>query len=497
MSKLQNIFSKFLKNDKSYPLLTGLATGLYPLIFYYTNNFTLINSLKHLAYFVGLFIIFPIGLFFLLDMLFKRTDLSKRKKYINTFLNVLAFLIFIELCLYADIQVVISVVIVIIALLAAFFLNQHLKKIVVIQLILALLGLISLVPVLIKQLNYSSEWMNQPDDISEVVFKKRPNVYYIQPDGYLNFSELTKGYYNYSNTDFKDYLEGKNFTLYDDVRSNYNATMISNTSAFAMKHHYNNIGFNLSEVINGREIIITENPVLDIFDKNNYKTHFLAEWPFFLWNLPEMGYDACNYDYKKDVNFVGKGYYRQKDIVAPLKNFIEEDQDKSKFFFIQVFKPGHVKFYENESKGAEAEKAVWFERLAEADRKLKELIDIITTKDPSALIIMMADHGGYVGFDYMEEIHTKTQDRDKLYSAFSVHFSVKWPDGKPYEHDSNFKSSVNMFRVLFSYLAEESKYLDHLEEDSSFIVIEKGAPKGVYQCINAEGEVTFKKRTGI
>jgi len=495
--KRQNILANFLKNNKSYPVLTGLAAGLYPLIFYYTNNFTLINSLKHLAFFVGLFIVLPVVLFFILGQLFKRERLSKWWKYLSTFLNVGAFLFFIEVCLYAQVQIIHSIIIIGLAVLAAFFLNGHLKKIVVIQYILALLGLVSLVPVLVKQLNYSSEWMNQPDDISEVVFKKRPNVYYIQPDGYLNFSELDKGYYNFEDSSFKDYLGDTGFKLYDGVRSNYNATMISNTSTFAMKHHYNNIGFNLSEVINGREIIITKNPVLDIFKNNNYKTHFLAEWPFFLWNLPEMGYDACNYDYKKDVKFVGKGYYKQKDIVAPLEDFIEVDPEQSKFFFIQVFSPGHVKFYENETKGAEAEKEAWLDRLAEADTKLKELIDIITTKDPTALIVMMADHGGYVGFDYMEEIHTKTQDRDKLYSAFSVLFAVKWPNGEAYELDSNFKSSVNLFRVLFSYLGQEPKYLDYLEEDSSFIVIEKDAPKGVYECIDSKGEITFKKHTGI
>jgi hypothetical protein len=490
-----SILKKFLESKKTYPVLTAIAAGLYPLLFYYTNNFILINSKRHVAYFVALFLILPIVSFFGIDRLFRYQKFGGLRKYALPFLNVLAFLIFIQLCLYADLQLIFTIVAVIVASLFAWFWHAHLKKLIILQLLLAVMGLVSLAPVLYKQFNYSSEWMNQPDDISEVIFKNRPNVYYIQPDGYLNFSEFGKGFYDRDSNGFKEYLESKEFTTYDDVRSNYTATMISNTATFAMRHHYNNNGFNLSEVINGREIIITKNPVLDIFKNNNYKTHFLAEWPLFLWNLPEMGYDACNYN-EDDIKFVGDGYYRQKEINEPLKKFIEEDPDRSKFFFIQVFRPGHVKYYENESKGKVAERDAWYERLDEANEKLTTLIDIITSKDPGALIVIMADHGGYVGFDYMEQIHSKTVDRDLLYSAFSVNFAVRWPEGTPFEHDSKFRSSVNTFRILFSYLGENQSYLDHLEEDASFLVIEKGAPKGVYECINGKGEVLFKKYDG-
>lgn len=490
-----NILKRFLESKKTYPILIAIAAGIYPLFFYYTNNLILVNSKRHLAYFIGLFLILPIVTFFGIDRIFRLERFNRIRKYALPFLNAFVFLIFIELCLYAQLQLIFTVAAFVIAILFSWFLHKHLKKLVIFQLILAVMGLISLVPVLYKQFNYSSEWLNQPDNISEVIFKKRPNVYYIQPDGYLNFSEFKKGFYDRDSNGFREYLESKNFSSYDDVRSNYTATMISNTATFAMKHHYIANRFNLSEVINGREIVISKNPVLDIFKNNDYKTHFLAEWPLFLWNLPKMGYDACNYN-EDDIKFVGDGYYREKEINGSLQEFIKEDPDKSKFFFIQVFSPGHVKYYENESKGKVAERDAWYERLDEANTKLKSLIDIITTDDPEALIIIMADHGGYVGFDYMEEIHTKSLDRDKLYSAFSVNFAIRWPKGIAYENDFKFKSSVNTFRILFSYLGENSKYLEQLEEDASFLVIEKGAPKGVYECINGKGEVIFKKYTG-
>ena len=129
------------------------------------------------------------------------------------------------------------------------------------QFLLAIIGVFTLVTNISKQLNYSKDWMIQPDEIEKAVFKKRPNVYFIQPDGYVNFSEIGKGYYEIDNNAFKQYLEQNDFKIYDDIRSNYNSTLVSNTSIFMMKHHYLNSGFNFTETIDGREIIIDQNTV--------------------------------------------------------------------------------------------------------------------------------------------------------------------------------------------------------------------------------------------
>ena len=60
----------------------------------------------------------------------------------------------------------------------------------------------------------------------------------IQPDGYVSFSELKKGYYNYDNTDFEQWLSHQGFSLHHNFRSNYYSTLSANSSLFAMKHHY-------------------------------------------------------------------------------------------------------------------------------------------------------------------------------------------------------------------------------------------------------------------
>jgi len=474
------------------PLLVGLATGLYPVIFYYTNNYALINSTKHLFYFLSFFLVVPSIGFFLLSKFFLKRQSETRRKTILTFLNVLAFLTFIQLCLYTNLQLLFTLVIVVIAVVVAWFLKDHLKKIVAFQYLLAAIGLFSLVPNIISQLNYSDTWKEQPDDIEQVVFKKRPNVYYIQPDGYVNFSELVKGFYQLEELPLKSYLEEKEFTLYPDVRSNYTSTLSSNMATFTMKHHYNNYGFNFSELPDAREIIVNDNPVLRIFKNNKYKTHFIAEHSYLIANKPEIGYDRCNFS-TSEISYINDGFDQRQEVLPPLKSYLKEDPDVSKFFFIEIFKPGHVPAMEDEAKSKEFEKEKWLVNLDMANKKINAVVDVIVENDPNALIIIMADHGGSVGLTHMLETRTRTDSRDKLISTYSTNLAIKWPENNAPKFGDQLKTGINVFRILFSYLSENTSYLDYLEENTSYTYIEEGAPKGVYKVLDEDGNVTFEK----
>ena len=69
--------------------------------------------------------------------------------------------------------------------------------------------------------------------------------------------------------------------------------------------------------------------------------------------------------------------------------------------------------------------------------------------------------------------------------------AIKWPDDQAPEFDNELRSNVNLFRVLISYLSEDPSYLDHLEADSSFLIINEGAPFGVYEVIDDSGAAVF------
>lgn len=482
----------FKVNNNWFPVLAGVAAGLYPLLFYYTNNYKMINSWGHLWYFVSVFILLPIVVFFVAHKISQIGLFKKLRPFVLPLLNFFFFFSYLNVALYAGFSWLRTLIVFAIAVLLAILLRKFFKKIIGFELILAAIGVFTLTPVVIKQLNYSKEWMQQPDDIEAAVFKKKPNIYFIQPDGYANFSELKKGFYNIDNAVFESYLEENNFKNYPGFRSNYAATLPTNSAIFMMKHHYYNNGSDFTEIIDARKIIVTDNSVLRILKNNGYRTFFLTEQPYFLTNKPKLGYDFCNFS-TQEISFVTTGIGDPKDVIAPFKNYMEIYPEGPNFFFVEIFNPGHITNTAADSKGVAGERKHYIESLRESNRKLTELTQTILANDPEALIVIMADHGGFVGMNNTSQSYTKNTDPDFVNSIFSTILSVHWPHGEVPEFDNKLKTSVNLFRVLTAFLSENDSYLANLQPDKSYSVIYHGAPQGVYEYLDDDGAVVFKK----
>ena len=197
--KSENILS----NIQNSPVTVAVAAGLYPLLFYYSRNFTMIDSWAHLGYFVMIFLVLPSLFFFVFHWVLGKKNTSFGR-YLLPFLNLFVFFFFLKMILFVGaLNNIITSAVLVISVFGAYFLYKYFAKWIILQFILAIIGVISLVPILINNLNYSDDWMKQPDGILDVSFKHKPNIYYIQPDGYVNFSELERGYYNYKKNSCK------------------------------------------------------------------------------------------------------------------------------------------------------------------------------------------------------------------------------------------------------------------------------------------------------
>ncbi len=157
--KKQSFFSVFFKKENIFPITAAIAAGLYPLLFYYTNNYKMINSWGHLGYFVSLFILVPIGIFFVANWLSEFEVFKKFQPFVLPFLNFFFFFFYVNIALYAGFSWIRTLIVFGIAVLLTFLLRKFFKKIIAFQFILAIIGVFTLVPVVLKQLNYSKEWM--------------------------------------------------------------------------------------------------------------------------------------------------------------------------------------------------------------------------------------------------------------------------------------------------------------------------------------------------
>ena len=487
----QKIFS-FLSSDNEYPIIYGIASGLYPILFCYNKNFTLVNSFDHFIFFIFSFLGLPILIFKLAHYLLNKFNHDKHVLTVFSFLNIVTFLYLIKIITFHGLHLKKTIFIFFVAIFFAIFLKKHFKKVVIVQYILVLIILPNLISSLYSFLSVNNEWKNQPDTIESVMFKNKPNIYFIQPDGYVNFSEIEKGYYKYNNIEFKSFLLKNNFQLYDDFRSNYTTTLSSNASLFAMKHHYYNNRTYDFELYNARNTIITKNPVLDVLKKNNYKTYFLSETDYLFYNRPEISYDYCNISLK-DIPFVSPGISEPLDIREEVINVVSEITNQPKFVYIELLKPWHINSKKPYNRGKEKEREVWLDNLKRANEVLTDYIKIIKNSDPNALIIVMSDHGGYVGFNYGDESKSKIQNRDLIYSIFSSQLAILWPKNEKPDYDKELKSPVNLFRILFSHLADDKSLLKHLQPNESYIVLTDKNNNGIYKYIDEKGKISFKK----
>jgi hypothetical protein len=494
-NKIRATINSFINNEKEYPVLAAISAGLYPLLYCYDMNFTLVNSWSQFFFYIFLYLVIPVFIFGIIVYFVKKIKLQETyRKYVVSILNVTFFAFFIVLSTSGIRNKKTVLLALVIAFVLAIIMSKHIKKIIVLQFLMAVFVGFKLLPDLYNATNYQNMWIQPSDNIGDVVLQKKPNIYYIQSDGYANFSELKRENYNFDNSEFEAYLIDNDFKFYADYRSNYYSTLTSNSSMLSMKHHYYDfpkIGKN--EPYNARDIIVGNNPVISIFKKNNYKTHLLLEKSYLLINRPEIGFDDSNVDYR-EVSYLARGFEIQKDLVRDLELTILNNNQNNNFYFIEKLIPGHISnTYSSNPNAIEIERSKYLSRLELANNWLKEMITIIQELDTNALIIIGSDHGGYVGMNSTDECKYKLSDDTLTQSIFTAVMAIKWPENKAPQFDNKLKSNVNLFRILISYLSNDTSYLDALEADKSYSIIEDGAPSGIYEVIDENGYVVFNK----
>ncbi|MFL1011267.1 sulfatase-like hydrolase/transferase [Flavisericum labens] len=490
LEKIRTYILNFLSNSKHIPWLIGLSAGAYPLLKYYNSNFTLRDSVSHFVVFVLLFLLLPIFVSYLIKIIgAKLNDVKKHEDLFFTLINFnfFTFLIIISTWGIKNESLLIGTLI---ATIFSFLLKNYLKKVIVFQLLMALLVVPKLVPDLYNHFLTNDNWTNLPDDILSVKLKEKPNIYFIQPDGYVNKKTLENQLYG-STSILYDWLEDNGFKVYDNFRSNYSASLISNSSIFSMKQHYfGDALFPSIEMPRARVIISGKNSVVEILKDNGYINYFIVEDEYFQVNLVENKYDFQNIP-SKSISYFSTGENIKKDVYKDLESVLNKGvtEGKPKFFFIEKVMPHHVHF----ELSIEADRKDYLNRINQANTSVKRMVNLINEKDRSAVIIIAADHGGWVGIENYNDFFS-TSNEVLVNSIFSTLCAIKWNGIENSQFDKKLKSNVNLFRVLFSALSKNKSYLQHLEEDGSYqLRIEGALGKSVYKLIDEKGNVVNEK----
>ncbi|WP_432410153.1 hypothetical protein [Rasiella sp. SM2506] len=480
-------------SSKKYELKVALAAGLYPFLHYYNGNFDMADSWLQLGFLVALCFVVPVVIMLLSKPVFKLGFLQKLEKYRITGVNLVMFSGLIAMLILLGNKKFIAVVIFCAAVLS-FLMYRYIKKIVVIQFLLASLSAITLLPRLWFMIQYDADWTEISSELKNVQLQQKPNIYVIQPDGYANFSHLSQPPYNFDNSAFEGYLSDQGFVNHPNYRSNYYSTLTSNAALFAMKHHYyqNTYPGNL-KTLGAQEVVVGGyNNALNILKNNGYTSHFITDNSYFLINGKQTAFDHYNIE-RKQIKIYDTGPVRGADIIPDFEVTMSNLPQGANFVFIEKTLPSHVNHQKKYTVGIAGERAGYLNRVAQANEWLTSLIEIINTYDDNPMIILVADHGGYVGLQYVQEVETRKINAEETISSFNSMLSIKWPKGYTPKH-TNIKTSVNMFRTIFAELANDDAILEAKEPNVSYIPLyDSFLGAHFYKCIDEDYKVVFEK----
>jgi len=258
------------------------------------------------------------------------------------------------------------------------------------------------------------------------------------------------------------------------------------------QHYFGNSLFPSLEMPNAREIIYGDNPVISIFKNNNYKTYFIAQDDYFQQNKKKQYYDYTNINLN-EINFFSDGNHLKKVVLDDLKIALKEEINQPKFFFIEKLLPHHIHFSGPLENRKNRERKEYLEKIKEVNLWLKETIKTIEKKDSKAIIIVLADHGGWVGLESYNEMF-QSQDENQIRSIYGAIAAIKWNGFLKKDYDKNLSSNVNLFRVLFSVLSKNETYLNALEDNSSYNLFQKNSfYKSVNKVIDDQGKIVYIK----
>ncbi len=478
-----NFFEKYFKENFN-PLLTGLICGFYPLVFYFSNNFSAINSWEHLGFFLLFFLGIPIVVFTVASLVFKYAEpLSKYKPHILFVLIIMTVATLMSQAMYLTIKKKMLLGLLIVSVLAAWKLHAHFKKLLVIILLMSILPTVNCAIKIVEH-ERKMDWAQLSDAIENAKFKTTPNIYMIQPDGYVGKDMMESDLYHFNNP-FYGWLENNGFKVYNDFRSNYPASLTSNSSMFSMKQHrFGKVLFPSIDMPNSRDIIAGNNAAITTLRNNGYSNFFIVQDEYFQQNRPKPSYDYYNLN-PDEIPYFSNDNNVKKVVFDDLKAAMDTvKMEGPRFYFVEKLLPHHIHF----AASKEEERDTYIEKIKEVNGWLENTVNYISEKDPSAIIIILADHGGWVGLGSYPEMFS-TNDPQQIHSIYTTLAAIKWNGNLKGGMDAELKSNVNVFRVLFSVLSENPEYLKYLEDDSSYNLQNGTFSKSVRAVIDESGEV--------
>ena len=353
--------------------------------------------------------------------------------------------------------------------------------------------------------------MNEGEHIELV---ERPNIYLFILESYHDLNTMRK-VYGADTEALQSWVLSRGFSIYENVYSNSSYTLASITDVFGMKLNVvHEVGV-LDVTAETRRLIGggSGNQVFRILKENGYHTIFLAPEPQlyyfyskgvyldetnvdfgFSWTssmrpLCELFLFLHNYCYDdQSKGMVGIVYPKfRNNLSSNVRMVMEEQKDEMPLFI--GFKSGakHTDWpgYAWKQKNEWISSGEYQNAVSKGNEEIFEIVDSIVDKDPTAVIVLIGDHGAWrlrnIWEDAVQQqgqglanldvfLKQNNESLDALASdIFGTFLAIRMP-GKGDISKGLPMSHVNLFRHIFAALA------DNTNPDISRAILQRRAP---------------------
>lgn len=490
------MWNKFLAN----PYVLAILAGTFPIIFYLSNNWYIFTT-SRILFIVGAFsllIFLSLATYYLLlSWVFRKLFRNNapwlvQQCFVLGSILTLIYLLRQTFQEFSDNGIYFALIIILISMGLGWVSPKN--QILHLNTILMILCTMNVGSGLYSMLNATetTSFINKGEDrvrqkvYDQVRFQKKPNVYYIVPDGYPNQQGL-KEIFGLDNAKMYQQLESLGFSIHHFALSNYRSTLSSISSLLGMQHHYYQGSIGNFELLYSREYIVSEkNPVVRIFKTNGYQVHYVHEKNLMF--AKGCFIDFCSPNYFMDdfldilipqnlhaIPFIAKAMGRLHDeSLERILNHIDELSTfpMNYFTYIHLSSPDHSPPSKQTRESLASFRKKFLKKIEVANEKITKIIDSILTRDPGALIILNADHGGwglgaykYAQMEIFEGVPAELITLDHL----GVLLAIRWPENNVPEYERDIRTNINLFRYIFAYLSESQDILTTKVPDDGFL----------------------------
>ena len=342
-----------------------------------------------------------------------------------------------------------------------------------------------------KEVNYSEVKKDQSK--KNIIEKLKPNVYFLIFDSYANQRILNK-YYDWNDSLFVNAIKLRGFSVNKNARSNYCFTGASILSTLSMR--YLHLDQEFIDAYN------QDNYIGQFYKKNKVMERFKSEGYDIVTNLGNNGWP-----YISRKSIIAEDFVQliihismlrifendlitdqlRQDILSMLNGIKQFEKPESPTFiclhfmiphspFIFLADGSRPKYFESAFTKFE-HKIKFVEQVQFTGKKIIEIVDSIRKKDKDAIIVVQADHG-FGGDDDMiylnrNSVAAKNNNREKppiayldqrfgILNAISTPLELRIPQGS---------TPVNLFRYIFNNIFDDDN--EYLTNKSYFSLIKQ------------------------